>query len=406
MKTVFLSRSWMALMLAASLSVALLSAGCDDDEDEDDGPKQTSSTTEKQTQNEAVKTNAETIRLVNDTEPSENAYTVKVPEGWKNTLALTQVYEMKRALVTAVKPGDGTFLFLGDPTLPGFAEPTPQMNASTPLANSNPGLKFRSYTPAKTFFTEYLTNKFGKLGGFRIVGTAPNPRLEQAALDEAHKRGMTPKVTACMIAFDYRDNGKLIRSLINGLTLKIGTIWVADLNGVSTTDDPTQYNDLLLQMAKSFKTDPDWQAQQMRISQERHEAIMAQIANNTAAMTRRHEANMAWIRNSSAAHQARMDALHAQGDAQMATWKSQQAQNDASHEQFLNYIKGEETVVNSGGSSFQVQTGQNQYFRNKNDNTFVGTDSTKELEDLRKIWGLNPDDYENVRIKQMAPYPP
>jgi hypothetical protein len=53
-----------------------------------------------------------------------------------------------------------------------------------------------------------------------------------------------------------------------------------------------------------------------------------------------------------------------------------------------------------GGVPSQVEAGQDQYFRNKSDNTYIGTDSTKELEDLRRIMGLNPDDYENVKIKR------
>ena len=41
-------------------------------------------------------------RLVTRTEPREQAFTVKVPEGWKNRTALVQVYHMKRPLVTAM----------------------------------------------------------------------------------------------------------------------------------------------------------------------------------------------------------------------------------------------------------------------------------------------------------------
>ena len=127
---------------------------------------------------------------------------------------------------------------------------------------------------------------------------------------------------------------------------------------------------------------------------------MALIQAGTAAMTQRHEANMAAIQASGARHQQRMAALQASGDARVNAWKQQQAQSDASHERFLNYIKGENTVVNGSGVTSQVEAGQDRYFRNKTNNTSIGTDSTKELEDLRKIMGLNPDDYENVKIKR------
>jgi hypothetical protein len=323
-----------------------------------------------------------------------------MPQGWKNRGAVVPVYDQKRPIVTAVAPDGNTFLFLGDPQMPAFTIPTPQMNPDSDFGRLFPTTRFANYTPAKEYFTDYLQKKFGKLADFRIVGTAPNPAVQKAGEEGARMRGMDAKITACLIAFDYRDNGKLIRSLINGMTMQVGGIWVADISGVSSTDDPTKYNAVVLRMSRSYKTNPEWQARQQQLSRERHEATMAMIAANTAAMTRRHEANMAAIQASAARHQAHMASLQAAGDARVNAWKQQQAQSDASHERFLNYIKGENTVVNSTGSTFQVESGQDRYFRNKSDNTYIGTDGTKELEDLRKIWGLNPDDYENVKVKR------
>lgn len=420
----FPSRLPLLLTAAMLLGGALLGAGCaGDDEDEagEDTPRQRQSLSApengqrdgdaaaggaqasqagSQDRNEdPTKDPSDSNRLVTVTEPEEQAFTVKLPDGWKKQVALVQVYDQKRPIVTATKPDGNTFLFLGDPQMPGFSEPNPQFDSS-PLANTHPLLKPAPFTPAKEFFTAYLKKKFGKLPDFRIVGAAPNPRLESIARESMKKYGLTGKITAVLIAFDYRDNGKLIRSLINGLTFKNGAVWVADLNGVSTMGDPTQYNDLLLQVAESFKSNPKWQAKQRELSQQRHEATMAMIRANTAAMTRRHEANMAAIQSSAARHQQRMAALHAAGDARMNAWKEQQAQSDVSQERFLNYIKGENTVVNSSGSTFQVEAGQDRYFKNKSENTFIGTDSTKELQDLRKIMGLNPDDYEEVKIKR------
>jgi hypothetical protein len=317
-----------------------------------------------------------------------------MPQGWKNRTALVQVYHMKRPLVTAMNPRGDTFLFLGDPQMPGFALPSSQFNFNDPL------LKTAPFTPAKEFFTNYLTQKFGRLPEFRILGAGPNPRLDKINRASMQRLGLTGEFTTVLIAFDYRDNGRLIRSLVNGTTFRNGSVWVADLSGISSTDDPIKYHGLLLQMSESFRMNPRWQAEQRAQSQRRHEATMALIEAGTAAMTRRHEANMAAIQASSARHQQRMAALQASGDARLNAWKQQQAQSDASQERFLNYIKGENTVVSGSGATSQVQAGQDRYFRNKTDNTYIGTDSTKELEDLRKIWGLNPDDYENVKIRR------
>jgi hypothetical protein len=402
------SGALLPLLLTVTIGGSLFITGCDDDDDEEETPRASSTAPGNSKKQEKQQSSAgseegqegQTLNLVTLTEPEENAFTIQMPEGWKNKAAVVQVYDQKRPVATSTAPDGNTFLFWSDPQMPGFSIPTPQMNANTPFANMNPLLKISDYKPAKQFFTEYLTKKFGKLPDFRIVGTAPNPRLENIMLAEAQKRGMSAKVTATMIAFDYRDNDKLIRSMINGVTMKVGGIWIADLNGVSTNGDPTQYNDLLLQVSRSYKSNPAWQEKQREISRQRHEATMAMIRANTVAMTRRHEANMAWIQNSMARHNQRMASLHAAGDAQMAAWKDRQAQSDASHERFLNYVKGEETVVNSSGVASQVQAGQGTYFLHKTNNTYVGMDSTKELEDLRKVWGLNPDDYEQGTIKR------
>jgi hypothetical protein len=404
-------RNVRTLLVAAAVGCALLGAtGCDDgDEDLDDTtPRQSRSagelgrTTDSAdpltTDNSAA--NGDAADMVSMDEPTENAYTVQVPQGWKPTLGLVQVYDQKKPTVTLTAPGGEAFLFLGDPQMPAYALPSPQFNENSLLANANPMLKISPYKPAKEYFSEYLKKKFGKLPEFRIVGIAPNPKVEKMVRESAQRQGMDAQVDSVVIAFDYQDNGKRIRSLVNGSTIQFGQIWVADINGVSTGGDPTRYGDLLLRVASSFRMNPQWQERQRAASQARHEETMAMIQRNTERMTRRHEANMAWIRESSARHQARMDSLHAAADARNAAWKARDAASDHSHQQFLNYIKGEETVVNSSGVESQVQSGQGRYFRHKTENTYIGTDATQELEDLRKNWGLNPDDYENVQIKR------
>jgi hypothetical protein len=134
--------------------------------------------------------------------------------------------------------------------MPGFALPSAQLDPNNPL------LKTAPYTPAREFFTRYLKQKFGKLPEFRILGAGPNPRLDEITRAGMQRLGMTGEFTTVLIAFDYRDNGKLIRSLSTGTTFQNGSIWLADLSGISSTDDPIKYHDTLLQMAGSFRMNP------------------------------------------------------------------------------------------------------------------------------------------------------
>ncbi|SCY86092.1 hypothetical protein SAMN02927903_02649 [Flavobacterium caeni] len=89
---------------------------------------------------------------------------------------------------------------------------------------------------------------------------------------------------------------------------------------------------------------------------------------------------------SMAAHQQRMTALQQNFDQSqrafeskrdainasiMANYQNADAASDRSHNRFLNYIKGEETV-SAGGQRYQVQGGSNQYWVNQN-GEYVGS---------------------------------
>jgi hypothetical protein len=57
-------------------------------------------------------------------------------------------------------------------------------------------------------------------------------------------------------------------------------------------------------------------------------------------------------------------------------------------------------VVDPGGQTYQVGTWQDCYYVDKTDNTYIGTDSTVERDDLRSRFGVNPDSYEETRIRK------
>ncbi|MBL7736818.1 MAG: hypothetical protein JNL51_15270, partial [Chitinophagaceae bacterium] len=61
-------------------------------------------------------------------------------------------------------------------------------------------------------------------------------------------------------------------------------------------------------------------------------------------------------------------------------------------------IKGEHTVRDSEGNTYQVDNSQDKYFIDKTNNTYIGTDATKTLDDLREIMRVNVDNFENVQI--------
>jgi hypothetical protein len=251
--------------------------------------------------------------------------------------------------------------------------------------------------------------------------------LEQQAHEEAQRNGVSAIATACSLSFEYAAGGGIVRGRLHGLTLAIHQVWVADVGGILTSDgdDPARYDSLWFRIGKTRRTNPQWQQMQNQA----HAQTMAQIQmDHQSAMQRMqstHQQNMGWIQQSAQSHQARMDAIHAAGDAQLQGWYNQQAAGDAahqgfmntlhqqnaampgaggdedfSHRRFVNYVSEQETVVGADGATYQVESGHERYFRHKQDNTYVGADSTTERDDLRSRFGVNPDDYEEVWIKR------
>lgn len=371
------------------------------------------------------------IELVTLTDPAEGAFTVRLPRGWQNQAHSVRPYGQHRAVVNSRSPDGGTYLFFGDPQIPSFAVPTPMLYPGHPMANLNPLSQVHPYVPAEPFFVQYLGQRHGQAPGFRITASAPCPALEQDAQAEAQRRGVQAWSTAVSLSFEFTDAGRRVRGRLHGMTLAMGQVWVADVFGAMTTEDmdPARWDDLLFGIARSRQTDPRWRQRQDQAHTDRMGEIQQ---DHQAAMSRlhaSHQQNMAQIQSSAQAHQARMDALHAAGDAQVQGWYAAQAsidgthrgfmdalgerrqagpgagpgpggEGDDGHRRFLNYINNENTVIDASGEAHQVEAGHDRYYRHRRDGTFVGTDSTVEREDLRARLGVNPDDYEEVRVKR------
>ena len=121
-----------------------------------------------------------------------------------------------------------------------------------------------------------------------------------------------------------------------------------------------------------------------------HEQTMQGLQQN-------HRNNMATLHGMAASHQLRMDAIHATGDASMAAYQQHDIASDNNQRGFLNYLTDEHTVATSDGQTFQVDNRYDRYFINKNDNSYIGM---KGAADLSNFQGINPNDYEEAKIKR------
>ncbi|MBC8142174.1 MAG: hypothetical protein H7Y38_12120 [Armatimonadetes bacterium] len=324
--------------------------------------------------------------VVTLTDPVEKAFTAKTPAGWRSQAYLARVYELYRPVVTSLSPDSKTVLFYGDPRQQGFTVPTQYMNENSGLPQ-NPLMGWSEYIPADDYFTEYVRKKFGKMPGFRLIGAKPNPALQRYSEESAQKSGRNQTTTTTLVYFDYTDKGKPMHGVVSGATLGIQTVWITDVAGVATSGNPNDYLPAIEKMRKSVTFSKSWVAQQ----QQRHEARMAQLRQD-------HANQLASWNASNRQHDLRMQAISDAGDASMKKWYAQQAQSDNTQRRFLNYITEENTVV-TGGKTYQVDNSHQRYFVNKNTGKYIGTSSTTDLNDLRRVANVNPDDYEEAKIK-------
>lgn len=333
----------------------------------------------------------------------EQAFQLSMPKGWQNRAWVRWNGPAPRQLATATSPE--TTLFLGDGGLPQFIDPGAVAFAPPP------GTVVRPYTPIEHFLPGYVHQRFGRLPGFAPGPMAPSPELARLVGQKLERAGAAQVwVTAARLAFSFDEGPRCAQALLFGFTATIGGVWLADTHGISTAGDPAPFAAPLLEMVASQQATPAMHQRQMQeraMNAARHQATMQSLANNAAILRANHQQSMATLQGMAASHQAHMANLHEARDARDAAWQAQQRAQDGAHatrlqapddghRRFLNLIAEERTVVDAEGHRHQVQDGFDRYFRRRLDGTWIGT---KGQRDLRGLPGVNPDEYDELRIQ-------
>lgn len=87
-----------------------------------------------------------------------------------------------------------------------------------------------------------------------------------------------------------------------------------------------------------------------------------------------------------------------ESDARHRSWMQQQIKDDIAQKARVNMIRDEHTVADSSGTMYQVDREHARYYIHKRENIYIGADYNTELHDLYRLHGVNPDDYEEVKI--------
>ncbi len=325
---------------------------------------------------------------------TENSFSIAMPAGWQNIALMHRLHNSPRTLVRAISPDNNAVIFMGDPALPVYSIPNPQMEAMYRDMGMNPPTQSSQFVDAETYFTTYMQERFGRLQGFVLDEKYVDEKVVEFQRREMEKMNFHPNVTNISYRFHYESNGRTIRGVVNGTTLSFGSGWLPEVSGYCTTGNLNDLEEIFWAMGKSRIQNPAWQQAQHA----RHQQVMAQIDANTQAMTAQHQRNMANIQASAQAHQQKMAALHQAADIRNQAWAGQQASLDAQHKQFINGIRNEHTVADPSGNTYQVDNYSDKYFVDKTNNTYIGTHGTVTLDDLRQIKGLNIDNFAETII--------
>ncbi len=372
--------------------VALFIVGCAPALDKTDSPDSKGSATAAASTEPKTDVTSETEAL---SDPVEDAFTIQMPKGWHNRAYSARAYDIHRTVAYSVSPNGDTLLFAGDPSIPNYFTPEGANPMTYEFAKLNPLIKVEPFRPVTEYLPDYVKRKFGKLDGFKTGEVQTLPEVESKMMQAFANAGLPIQPSCGKISLKYNDKDGEHNAIIYAFLANSGSLFTVEVSGISTAGDPTKYEEMLENMRSSIQIKQAWKDKQNQLHQQR----MAQIQAATEAMTAQHNRNMAWIQNSAARHQQRMQAIWAQNDASMDAYWQRSASSDLSHQRFLNYINDENTVVNSSGKTFQVDNSYETYFMKKSDNSYVGGDSTWDLDTLRKM-GLNPDDYEQVKIRR------
>ncbi len=331
-------------------------------------------------------------------DPVEDCFTVKVPKGWFTRAYSSRAFDIHREVVISVSPNRDTVVFMGDPNIPQYW--TPEYAENNPVLQQivevNRMVKISEYVPAEQYLPDYIQRKFGKLEGFKLGELTRNEKrvedFKKAFADAGVPFGAGD---AADQDFTYTDHGTKMSARVVCITIQTSAFWMADVGGITTAGKPADFEQMTRTMAKSKKTNPEWTARQAA----QHQQRMAEMQAFSDRMTAQHNRNMAWIQASAESHQRRMESMWAASDASVKSFFERSAASDLQQQRFLNYINDENTVSDSAGKTWQVATGYDRYFVNKETGKYLGGDINFDSEAIRRM-GLNPDDYTETKIRE------
>lgn len=321
----------------------------------------------------------EQVTFVTMTDPKENAFSIDLPKGWNNMVGLERVGTETRNCGVSVSPDNKTRIFFGDPSIPAFTKPMPQIGLYEGYNSGDPLSQVRNFIPAEKFYSDYVRNAFGRNADFKIVSVSPDREVEQKYRQAFQSMGGGTDqmgVHTASVVFEYTINNEPFKGKLLGVSVEGPMSWNTDLNGFTTPASQYEVTERMIKViSDSFKTNPQWREQQNQAFAQRMQNQQQQSNAQMQQMTAAHNQRMADMNNNWNAHQQRMGNLQQSYDQQNQSWQNQQNSIDNQHKRTIDGIREEQLVRGSNGQYGKVESGYNNYYVNPNTNQYFGTNS-------------------------------
>jgi len=155
-------------------------------------------------------------------DPVANAFTVEVPVGWDSVAYSSDQFDVHRNVVSSVSPDGSTVMFVGDPRLPFYWEPSGVTDIFRKTVDVVDFYEIKVFEPMESYLPEYVTGKFGGLPEFEIEGVGPEPEL-LAQIEGSLIAGAGFSASTAEVRFSYAASGSTINALVVGWALNGGT---------------------------------------------------------------------------------------------------------------------------------------------------------------------------------------
>jgi len=278
-------------------------------------------------------------------DPSEHAFTIQVPVGWKVEGGLVRPQAIDaRPWVKAVSPDNLITVFYGDGKIPPFTMPTAQssMLGWGVGAKYNGGL-IEPYIPARKFAEKHARESLKHvITDIKVVEEANHPDIARAVNGTV---GATRSECSSIKFTGMYGNipvvGYYIAATKATMGYGSGMWWVNLIAGsISPADRANGGLSVLLQMLRTFQFDAAWKGNSVKTAGDVSRQYTAASHALSDSIVNRYWSQQAF------------------NDSMNASYWNRQAVQDHAADNFSNYIRGVENVQDpTTGTQYQVQYG-------------------------------------------------